>query len=500
MSAYVRRPSGGGGGGPTPVTDDEEDLLVLRSRQCPHFSYLPSGGAAVAAILYRHANPPLPAGASDADRRRGIVFHGDSMMRQHFLRIIASVRNDAFPLDRYFKSNALYTVTASGDEFLLFSPEELVNYKGGPFSRQQRPSSGSSPFSRRLRILAILDEWFPGYIDGFLADEGHNAGGIGQGNDSLRALWRSLVAADARAALWPNGTATSSAAANVDGASPTFAEVRGLLAQVYAAAYPRDDPSGAVLFALKFLWGPHYPRAAYYVNSNAEVVNRMCHVPNASYPGCSPDGKKVLIPSHQLVRHTHLALVIGGHHYWELDPNPTVFQFTGTSAEHLRRNKGQRQIIINIPPVHLMTETARAFANSATAQWLDEESTAAAVPSANRPPRQRFLVDFASIVEASFNASVPHVPKGVTNASMSVITSMKRITDRIHFMCGWQFGGDDDVVVYNKQHHHAAGPPALPQFADPDTPFVPIHFLRCRDPINKALSQWLPQTLLRVEF
>ena len=506
-SAYVRRPLGGGeggGGGPTPATDDEEDLLVLRSRQCPHFVYLPSGGAAVAAVLYRHANPPLPAGASDAERRRGIVVHGDSMMRQLFLRLVASVRNDAFPLDRYFHSSALYTVTAGGDELLLFSPEGLLKFQGGPFSGRQRPSS--SPHSRRLRIFCLLNEWFPGYLDAFLADEGHSTGGLGEGGNKRRASWRSLVAADARAALRTNSTAALSSATFAT--PPTFAEVRGLLALVYAAAYPPADPRASVLFVLKFLWEPRFPKTYYFVNTNATLVNKTCHNSSVGW-GCNPDGTKVWLPSNPLVRYTNLALAVGGYHYWELGTFPAMAGFTGASREHLRRNKGQRQVIVNVPNLKYMKEPSRAVTNAASARWVKEAEAAASSNNdaasvgapPRHPPRQRFLLDYASIMEASVNASVPHIPSGMTNTSMSVIKAMPRIIDNTHFMCGWLlYGGPAEVIRKNKQHRHAIPRPDSPRLADPDSPIVPVHFLRCRDPMNKALSQWLLQTLLRVEL
>ena len=494
MSSYVRRPplngSGGVGGGPIITTDHEEDLAVLQSRQCPHFAYLPSGGAAIAAVLYRHANPPLPAGAGPEARRRGIVFHGDSMMRQLFLRHVASVRSEPFPLDRYFHSNAVYMATAAGDELLIYSPGELVDYDGGSYSGLQRPSS--SPYSRRLRILAVLNEWFPGYLDGFLADGGYASGGLGEHGDGTMASWRARIAADARVTLQANGAT----AVPVASAALSFAELRGLLAQVYAAAYPRG-----MLFAMQYLWEPKFPPSYFYTNTDEAVVAKVCSpVATPAHPlavGCNANRTNFTIPAHPLVRYTHLALVVGGYHYWELGPDPAMVRFTDASREHLRRNKGQRQVIINVPRRDGMQESARAVTNNASAEWLREEEAAALASAGGggSPQRQRFLLDFSSIVAADV---VPHMPEGVTDTNASVITSLNRIIDNTHFMCGWLYG--DNGAITNYKQHHSAARPSLPRRADPDSPLVPVHFLRCRDPMNKALSQWLLQTLLRVEF
>lgn len=136
---------------PSMVYFDAEN--VLHSRVCTSFSYLKGHGAAAASVLHYHSSV-----IGKYHDRRGILFSGDSMMRQLFLSLIAMIRNVRRPVDHYFHMDALYVMYADRDALIV-----LDN------ANKKAPTTAK-----------ILREWFPGY----LGDADGQDGGYSTGPDA----------------------------------------------------------------------------------------------------------------------------------------------------------------------------------------------------------------------------------------------------------------------------------------------------------------------------
>ena len=157
--------------------------IVLASRLCPSFSYIPLG-APVASVLHYHA-----AVAGRPFCRRGILFTGDSMMRQLMLHLISAVRDGGggmrrsssasaspslsddrgSPMDHYFHTDALYVVRRGGSDALIVLDSA---------------ASKTEPFAART-----LRRWFPGYLDEPIASEdSFGDDGVGEDDDVLFAI------------------------------------------------------------------------------------------------------------------------------------------------------------------------------------------------------------------------------------------------------------------------------------------------------------------------
>jgi hypothetical protein len=92
---------------------DEAEVLRVAGGAC----VLPSASPLQALAVLQHA----AAG-------RGVLFSGDSMMRQVFLRLISTIRGQSELLaDHYFHFDAVYVVTADGHDALVAIPGNKVS-------------------------------------------------------------------------------------------------------------------------------------------------------------------------------------------------------------------------------------------------------------------------------------------------------------------------------------------------------------------------------------
>ena len=150
---------------------------TLQSLACP-FAYAPFG-APLAAALHHHA-----ARVGSAEGRRGIVVSGDSMMRQLFNHIVASVRGYDKNIDYPAECDVLYTVGPEGDNYTVLSGPSAGhrNGSGGDGMSRQCHSrldraegeAAAEAEERAETVRRQLRHWFAGYdgSDGFAVGDG----------------------------------------------------------------------------------------------------------------------------------------------------------------------------------------------------------------------------------------------------------------------------------------------------------------------------------------
>eukprot|EP00744_Colponema_vietnamica_P011934 GILI01016772.1.p1 GENE.GILI01016772.1~~GILI01016772.1.p1 ORF type:complete len:508 (+),score=82.74 GILI01016772.1:73-1596(+) len=113
---------------------------VLHTRNCRRHHYSKQRGATAAAIMSYHASI-----IGKAEGRRGILFTGDSMMRQQFQSLVCMFRGGEVCMEQYFHSDSLYVLYKDRDVQYIFNEDEGKN---------------------KPEIYKVLKAWFPGYFEG----------------------------------------------------------------------------------------------------------------------------------------------------------------------------------------------------------------------------------------------------------------------------------------------------------------------------------------------
>lgn len=130
-----------------------EDLILSACNNA--FRYF--GRIELASILHH---------ASIARNGRGILFTGDSMIRQLMLRVVSYIRGEAYFSEHYFHQDGLYLLYEDSDELLVLdgagksrASRELQALFPGYLPAAEVASLGSSYGSDKRVLLAMMFQW-----------------------------------------------------------------------------------------------------------------------------------------------------------------------------------------------------------------------------------------------------------------------------------------------------------------------------------------------------
>lgn len=117
----------------------DNDNQSLHSRDCSrHYYVKDQGSAAAAATMHFHS-----ALIGKQTSRRGVVFSGDSMMRQQFEALVCLMRGKEGCIEHYYHHDALYVQYKGRDAHFILTNDDV---------KKSQP------------VFSILKEWFPGYF------------------------------------------------------------------------------------------------------------------------------------------------------------------------------------------------------------------------------------------------------------------------------------------------------------------------------------------------